>query len=103
MSEQRPPNGWTRYEYAVLHKLEDLEEFSKEMRVSMTEVSAVLKQYCDHPEKIASLESRQAELEKRSAVMWWKVGMLSGLAGALLAGIFHFLLTTTGIGANLLN
>jgi len=95
--ESKPPNGWTRYEYAVLHKLEELEDFNKEMRSFITEVTGVLQLHCDHPTRITRLELRQAETEKKSALLWWKVGMLSGLAGALLAGIFHLLLSTTGL------
>ncbi len=87
-------NGWTKYEYAVLSKLEDVDSFVQEVRGFMIEVREVLAQHADHPARIEGLETVTQTQDQRINLTMWKVGILGVVIGTGTGIILRFLLAS---------
>jgi len=94
-----PSNGWSRYEYAVLTKLKDIEEFVSETRGFMLDVRTHMSLHSDHPTRLARLEIGASERDRKISLIVWKVGALAAIGGALVSGFIHFLFSGTSLGA----
>lgn len=82
-------NGWTKYEYAVLSKLESMDTFVQEVRGFMVEVRDTLSQHADHPARLAQVESTQVKL----GMSLWKIGTLGVTLGAGVGFLMDLLIT----------
>ncbi len=85
-------NGWTKYEYAVLSKLDDLDNFVQEVRVFMLDVKTDMAKTSDHPERISSLEEVAIVQKSRLDMAIWKIGTLGIVAGASAGYVVDFLI-----------
>lgn len=86
-------NGWTKYEYAVLQKLEDLDNFVREVHVFMLEVKTDLARTADHPARISDLETICVAQKSRLDMAIWKIGTLGVVAGATTGFVVDFLIS----------
>lgn len=86
-------NGWTKYEYAVLQKLDDLDNFVQEVRVFMLDVKTDLAKIGSHPKRIADLEKLGITQKNRLDMAIWKIGTLGIIAGASAGYVMDFLIT----------
>ena len=95
---EQKPNGWSRYEYAVLDKLAGIEDFMADSRAFMLEVRTTLNFHADHPQRLVALEARTSEQDTKMGLLIWKVGVIAATGGAIFSGVVHFLFSSTPLG-----